>query len=528
MLKKGLLRASYLGFALSIAFLMVTLGFAEAAALKPAPKPTPSSRPHYGGTLKIINSISAMILGDPVQTSYNTDRLYAHACVETLVSFDDMGMVAPGLAESWVISPDFKSITFKLRKGVKFHDGTDFNAEAAKYNLDRYRAAPLPDLKSVASIDVLDDYTIRFYLSNWDNLILGNLALRAGFIISPTAAKAHDKDWLLTHPVGTGPFKFVRFERDVSLKFEKFDGYWQRGKPYLDALQFYFIADPMVASASFQTGEGNVLISQNVKELYDLKNKGKYSIYTCPHSVTGLAGDSIHPNSPFADVRVRRAVEHAIDKQALVSMAGYGMLEAINQPASVKNWSYNSKVVGYPYNPTKAKQLLAEAGYPNGLKTKLTTRNNPEFVQVFTAVQGFLGKVGIDAQLEPVGQSLYLDMLKAKGWEGLIHFVMGMGTTDDPVQAMQLRMSGKGQSNKCIAYPPSYDAKIAEALKANGFESKKTLIQEAIKMAVDDYALMIPLYIAINGVAMYPQVHGTKLMDPSNECWTPADAWLSK
>ena len=511
---------------LSVAFcLLASMAISDLA--KGAP--IPSSTPQYGGTLKIITTYSARSLGDPVGTTVWSDRLLSRTCLETLVNFDDKSMVAPGLAESWVISPDLKSITFKLRRGVKFHDGTDFNANAAKYSLELYRTSPLPDLKSVASIDVVDDYTLLFNLSYWDNLLLGNLAQRAGFIVSPTAAKAHDKAWLATHPVGTGPFKFVSFQPDVSVKFAKFDGYWQKGKPYLDAIEFIIVIDSMVASAAFQAGDGQVIHFPTFKEIIDLKNKNKYNVYICPNGVSGLIGDSLHPNSIYADIRVRRAVEYAIDKKTMIDTIGGGVLEALNQPATVKHWSYNPAVVGYPYNPDKAKQLLAEAGYPNGFKTKIISRDQPDNLRVNTAVQGYLKAVGIDAQLEVVGQSQYFDIGTTKGWEnGLYQFAMGLGTTDDPVQAMQLRMSGKGQSHKSAAYPPAYDAKIAEALKTTDFESKKKRIQEAVKMAIDDYAIMIPIFMSINSAITYPQVHDTALMNPSNEWWTPANAWLSK
>ena len=508
---------------------LLTFIFGLVSAQQKAPTTTGSPGPQYGGTLKIITTYPPRVIGDPPSTTVWSDRLVMRTCIETFVNFDEKSMVSPGLAESWIISPDLKSITFKLRRGVKFHDGTDFNAEAAKYNLDRYRTSPLPDLKSVTSIDIVDTYTLRLNLSSWDNLLLGNLAQRAGFIISPTAAKAHDKDWLATHPVGTGPFKLVHFQADVSVKFSKFDGYWQKGKPYLDGIEFIVHADSMVASASFQAGDGHVIHFPTLKEILDLRNKNKYNVYVCPNGLSGLCGDSIHPTSVYADIRVRRAVEHAIDKKTMMNTLGGGILEALSQPATVKHWSYNPAVVGYPYNPDKAKQLLTEAGYPNGFKTKIISRNLPDNVWVNTAVQGYLKAVGIDAQLDIVGQNEYFDIGNVKGWEnGLYQFAMGLGTTDDPVQAMQLRMSGKGQSHKNIAYPAAYDAKIAEALKATDFETKKKRIQEAVKMAVDDYAIMIPIFMSINSAITYPQVHDTALMNPSNEWWTPANAWLSK
>jgi peptide/nickel transport system substrate-binding protein len=522
-------RVNSFGLGLTMLLLLFVLGVSQAATPTSKSAPPAAVKPQYGGTLKIITTYAVNSLGNPVGTRQWSDRLITRTAIETIVSFDDKGMVVPGLAESWVISPDHKSITFKLRKGVKFHDGTDLNAEAAKYCLELYKNSPLPDLKSVTSIDVIDNNTLRLTLANWDNLLLGNLAQRAGYIVSPTTAKAHDTDWLTTHPVGTGPFKLAAYKHGESAKFERFDGYWQKGKPYLDAIEFIFVEDPVVASAAFQRAEGQAIHFNSLREIINLKNTNKYSLHICPNGLFGLVGDSLHPNSIYSDIRIRRAVEHAIDKRAIVDAIGKGILEPLNQPASSKHWSYNPKVIGYPYDPTKAKQLLSQAGYPNGFKTRIICRNLPDDVAAFTAVQGYLANVGIDAQMNVMGQSEYFELANPKGWEnGLLQFAMGLGRTDDPVQAMQLRMSGKGQSHKSVAYPPAYDAKIAAALKAFDFKTKQARIQEAVKMAIDDYAIMIPIWMGVNAAFEYPQVHGTRLMDPSNEWWTPADAWLSK
>jgi len=226
-----------------------------------------------GGVLKISVGIDANTLGHPPTLTRMHDFRFAVASVETLVRTDEAGAPVPWLAKAWKVDAQAKTITFTLEKGVKFHDGTDFNADVVKWNLEQYIASPRIELNKVESIDVVDDYTIRLNLSEFDALLLPNLAAAAGLMISPTAYQTHGQEWCQTHPLGTGPFKFVSWDRDVSIKFEQFDGYWQKGKPYLDGVEWVIIADPMVATASFLAGEQHIATGIEPKDAKDLATR---------------------------------------------------------------------------------------------------------------------------------------------------------------------------------------------------------------------------------------------------------------
>ncbi len=164
--------------------------------------------------MKIISRLTPTNLGIPSEPSAADDHAYSSPAVETLLNLDDEGNPAPGLATRWEISNDLKSLTFFLRKGVKFHDGTDFNAEAVKYVLDLGREGARADLKTVTSIEVVDEYTVRLNFSEFANYLVNSLTIAAGQIVSPTALKSHDKKWALMNPVGTGPFKLAKYERE--------------------------------------------------------------------------------------------------------------------------------------------------------------------------------------------------------------------------------------------------------------------------------------------------------------------------
>ena len=353
---------------------------AATAPTKKAAKPTPQKSmkpvPRYGGVLKRCYDNDAQQLGNPAARPFDlTSVKMSRPAIETLLRYDEKGNPVPWLAAGWKISKDLRSVTLTLRKGVMFHDGTDCDPEAVKWNLERYRTSDNPELKAVTSIDVVSDSAVKINLSEWDSALIGNLASYAGMIISPTAFKTNGGEWCRSHPVGTGPFKFVSWQKDVRIKYEKFNAYWQKGKPYLDGIEWVVITDPMSRLAAFKRGEVDDLANVQPKDVEDLKASGKYYGAFCELSALTFCvmGDSAHPGSPFTDLRVRRAIEYAIDKQALAKTFTLGFGQTSNQYAPPKAWGNNPNVKGYPYDPNKAKKLLAEAGYPKGFKTKIIT-----------------------------------------------------------------------------------------------------------------------------------------------------------
>jgi ABC-type transport system substrate-binding protein/NAD-dependent dihydropyrimidine dehydrogenase PreA subunit len=223
------------------ALLMVLAG--ESA---PQTKSSQQPSPQCGGTLRVIGRASPVNMGITWVPYFLDDDMMSQPAVDGLLDIDDQGNVMPRLATGWRISKNLRSITLTLCKGVKFHDGTDFNAEAVKYLLDQYKTLGGAELKLVTSIDVIDPYTVKLNLSRFEHYLLNAMSTRSGSVVSPTALKAHDKAWTMVNPVGTGPFKFARYERDSLLRFEKFPVYWQKGKPYLDAVEFHLIIDDIV------------------------------------------------------------------------------------------------------------------------------------------------------------------------------------------------------------------------------------------------------------------------------------------
>ena len=352
----------YLILALCFIFSMAFFSYAKAA-------PTPSPTPKYGGILK-WHVAEPFSLGFPGTMTGQTDGQTSSVCLETLFRFDANGNMVPLLATDWKANPAAKTITVTLRKGVKFHDGTNFNASACKWNLDQYRGGGRPELKKVVSIDVVDEYTVRLNLSEFDNTIVTSLGNTgdAGRMISPTAFNTNGKAWCEKNPVGTGPFQFVSWQKEVAIKWKRFDGYWD-GKPYLDGIENLRIADTTVQLMAFKAGDLHMMIP-DPKVAKSLEAEGKYNFAVPPEGqVPALAGYARDPKSPFADLRVRQALSYAVDVKTLSNAIGLGYWKVQNQWAIPGTWGYSPTVVGYPYNPQKAKDLLAQAGYPNGFKT---------------------------------------------------------------------------------------------------------------------------------------------------------------
>jgi peptide/nickel transport system substrate-binding protein len=491
---------------------------------------TATPTPVVGGTLKIVSPTSIVNLGYPPGSFQAYDLFMAFPCVETLIRLDDKGLPKPWLATAWEISNDRTYIDLTLKQGIKFHDGTDFNADAVKYDLDLYRQAPgKTELTAVKSIDVLDANKVRLNLSQWDSGLLPNLAFYSGMIVSPTAIKTNGQQWCTSHPVGTGAFEFVSWTRDVSIKYQKSNNYWQKGKPYLDAIEFSIIKDSITALTSFKSGEGNAIIALDPQSASELQKTGNYSMAKTPAGTQGLAGDGSNSDSPFADINVRRAISYAIDNQAIAKTIGYGFLESTNQLASTSNWYYNPKIVGYPYNPSKAKEYLAKSAYPNGFETRILFQTgNVRWTDTYTAVQGYLAAVGIKAKLEPMDGGAITEM-SAKGWKnGLFMSGGGVAVGSDPGRSLTIAASSKSEKSVSMFHTPVVDKKLLEAMAEVDNTKRIELYQELMHLIIDEYCMHNPIYVTTYVSANQPKAHDINIYTHWRDQWTPEDAWLSK
>jgi peptide/nickel transport system substrate-binding protein len=481
-----------------------------------------AQQPKYGGILKIITNRSAPSnYGIPVEAGAGgLDQ--TSGIIERLFTTDGSHRPIPYLCTSYELAPDKSFYTLHLKKGVKFHDGTDFNAEAVKWNLNMSVELKKPSMRTVKEIEVVDDYTIKLHISKFDNSLLPNFYTSQGTMISPTAVKKHGKRWVGSHPVGTGPFEFVSFEKDTSVKYKKFDGYWDKGKPYIDGVEWHVIKDPTVALVSFQKGEAQVLFNPKERYANELKEKG-YSLLTAPFLTVSIVGDTIHPDSPLANKKVLEAIEYAIDKKTIADTLGQGFWEATvtSQAERREGFGYNSDYKGRPYNVEKAKRLMTEAGYPNGFKTTLIMRQG--FKDLAIALQGYLGEIGIQFNIEMVDRPKWVDYRYKKGWNNTIfHMLWGPGD-----KTQQLYRFLGGTSYTSLLKPPAYKKAIAGAVATSDYAEKEALTREAIKILADT-STVIPLYLNTFIAATDKSVHNFGFGPGYPHAFSIKDVWLSE
>ena len=480
------------------------------------------AEPKYGGTFTRISSRMPRQFG--YTPTFAADEVVpAYPSVEPLIKSDSTGAPTPHLATDWQIASDGSAITLFLRKGVKFQDGTDFNAAAVKYNLDLVMKERPGELIGVNSIDVIDEYTVRLNLDFFANNIWGRLGSR--ILISSPKHLAKGVDAVKFHPLGTGPFIFKDFERDVFISYTRNDNYWQKGKPYLDSMKTIWVADPMTASASLRSGEGDALtIFNQYKEAHDLVNQG-FIANPIASLLMGLAPDTKNPDSLYKDIRVRKAVEHAIDRNALTEAFGYGFLKPCTLFSPPGSPGY-IKGLEREYNPEKAKQLLKEAGFPNGFKTTLIADVVFSSRDMMATIQAYLSNVGIKAEVDFADPGRYAEWRRRSGWKGGLMF-MRTGLMPWVQDVMALVFDADRNDYHSLRRPEGFQEMLKEVLAAQDPATMTKLAEKANKMLFDN-ATFVPLYSWPQVVLTAPYVKDHGIGRTTAVDWTPENVWLDK
>ncbi len=522
-------RKAFVGL-LTFLFISVWANSLQAAQSKAQPKPQQTqSKPQYGGILRLSDMTDGANIGLPSRYSPVYAQRQVAPAIETLFRTDKTGKPIPWLAESYKEDAKGMTITLWLRKGVKFHDGTDFNADAVKWNLEQYMAAKSGGTEKFKSVDIIDNFTVRINLSEWDNTAIGNMAYMIGSIISPTAFKKNGADWCANNPVGTGPFQFVSWDKNAKTVYKKFPDYWQKGKPYLDGIEWLPISDPLTRLLSFKKGELDLALSVAAKDVAELEKEGYVVIRRNAGSgMLGVVHDSANPNSPFSKLKVRQALQYAIDTEAIAKTIYLGEAEAAKEWIYKGHWAYNPAVVGYPYNPAKAKQLLKEAGYPNGFKTKITYITSAQDDQLYTAVQAYFKAIGIEAELEPVTSPKWTQIALTGGkWDGMIQG--GVTGNPDVAGTLAARYILGGRYYSQMAIPEEYKKAVENAITAPDFKTKEKWTKTALKLEIDKYCIRT-VFVSRPDFAVGKKTlhnHGF-FATPNTAWWTPEEAWIEK
>jgi ABC-type transport system substrate-binding protein len=462
-------------------------------------------------------------------TMTGTDGQLAFS-IETLFRFDRQYNLVPLLATSWKADAAAKTITITLRQNVKFQDGSDFNAAVCKWNMDQYRAGSRPELKLVTSVDVVDPYTVRMNLSSFDNTIvtsLGNSSDAGRMISKQSFEKNGGIEWASKNPVGTGPFQFVSATKDVGAVWKRFDGYWG-GKPYLDGISMKRYADANVALMDFKAGNLDILGGLSPQNAVTIQSdKARYKVVVPPYGqVPAFSGFGTDPNSMFSKLEMRQAISYSLDVKTWTAAMGLGFWTVQNSWAVPGTASYNDAIVGYPYNPTKAKALVAQAtGSSAPYKTTLSFyANSQATIDENVVLQGFLNLGGFDVTLNPLQRPAYSDMASnGKGWTGIIR-QQGYSHPDPLVKYAGVMA---GQEFKGTILPPELVDTYQKALTATDQANKIALTKQFLAMAVDKYCIASYMCIqpspCAKSVVIHDDVYGEEPFSYINPF-----AWLSR
>jgi len=401
------------------AFVLLLLVTAPALAQKP------------GGSLVIAQGVDAVTLDSHLVVDSPTFTVTSHI-FETLFDYTPDGKIVPHLAESHSVSPDGLAWTLRLRKGVRFHDGTLLDAEAVKFNLERVLA---PDTRStyrflisrLSKIEVVDASTLRLTTDKPFAPMLAHLTHGAIAIQSPAAIKKHGREYA-NFPTGTGPFRFKEWVRGDRLVLVRNGEYWGR-KPLLNELIFRPVPEGGARVALIETGAAHVIVRVPPRDAPRLRGSKDVTVIDTPSVRTiYIAFNMLKP--PFTDLRVRRALNHAVDKPAIVQHILGGMGRPSDAPVSPGIFGYRP-IMSYEYDPARARRLLAEAGHPSGFRTELycPTGRYLNDIQVCEAVQAQLREVGVDAAIKTMEWAAYLDATKKGPQESVVPmYMLGWGT----------------------------------------------------------------------------------------------------
>jgi peptide/nickel transport system substrate-binding protein len=398
----------------------------------------------------LVVSIAADPTGfDPEAVANNTSGFIMATVFDSLVSYKPgTTEVAPGLAKSWDISPDGLTYTFHLRTGITFHDGSKFNAAEYVQTLDRqlkkddpnsiYNTGPVQGYEdftfgAVASYSALDENTVQFKMKEPSAAFLNSLAMVWNGVVSYQAAAKYGKDFR-NNPVGTGPYIFREWKSRDQIVLDANPTYW-KGKPKIGRLVFKVYPDAQAALLALQQNETQIMGDVATQVIPALRADHNIVVLTQPGlTVNGMAMPNDTP--PFNDKRVRQALNYAVDKEAINKALYGGLAVTMTSPLPEAQWGFDKSLKGYPYDPAKAKQLLEAAGVKPGLKVELLSYNtprgyNPAGADLAVALQGYLRKVGIEADIQKNDMGAFLATVRSGNYHGL--FLTGWsGDNGDP------------------------------------------------------------------------------------------------
>jgi peptide/nickel transport system substrate-binding protein len=427
---------------------------AAALAMSPVGAALAQGGPKRGGSLSISLETDVPGLDPLLFASYNDKQ--AGICVyDTLLDIDARGKLLPNLVERWEAAPDATWYKLQLRSGVKFHDETPCDAQAVVAHFNRlmdpklrYRWAA--DLAPIASLEASGPLEVTLKMKAPSAHFLAVLADTSGMVVSPSAAQRHGEAFR-ENPVGTGPFVLKEWRRGSQIVFARNAAYW-RGPVHLDEVVLRPMADEQTRIASLKAGNLDVVMNAPAKDVIEARSAKKFTVLDPGSLGTGFV--MINVTQPdVSDRRVRLAMAHALDRDALNKVVNRGLLKVANTPFG-SGLAPHEQVEGFPkFDPGRAKALLADYGKP--VRLKFTVTNMPQSLLSAQAIQAMWKKVGIEAEIQPVEQVQHVRLAGLRQYQvSLYRWQGGL----DPDRNVHVFFHSKGSANRTGFSSPELDA----------------------------------------------------------------------
>jgi peptide/nickel transport system substrate-binding protein len=465
--------------------------------------------PRKGGTLRVGFYVEAATM-DPHLSGSKVDRQVYHNIYEPLVTLDTKLGVRPGLAESWT-QPDPKTLVFKLRRGVKFHDGTDFNAEAAKFNFERMKNEPKSvrkgEVANIDTVEVVDSHTIKVNLKKPDAALLATLTDRAGMMISPKVVRERGVDLQRdARGAGTGPFEFVEWVKDSHLVIKRNDAYWNKqGGPYLDRVRYRPIPDDVVKLQSLQGGEIDVMDYVQPRDVAAVRADKNVVVLDVP-SLADFAYQLNHTRPPFNNKALRQAVAYGLDIDQIVKGVWLNVGVPANGPIPPTSWAYDKSISHIKRDVARAKAKLAEGGQAGGFSFTLTTNNIPINIQEAEVIQAQLREVGITVKVNLVDSATLLSNGNSKNFDMISYQWSGRPDPDGNVYQFFRTTPGTSLNWSGISNP-QLDGLLDKTREVSNQAERRKLYGEITRILQDELPMVFIIH-PIEPKAFSPKVQG--------------------
>ncbi len=523
----------------------LVLGVFGWQSAQPAPAAAPPV-PTPGGTLTVAFVPLATHI-DTNSVNISTVNELSHYFYETLYDRDGDGKVKGLLVKEDQVSADGLTWTWKLQPNVKFHDGSPFNAAAVKWNFERkiQKRQPLWDLLPLKVFDVVDDLTVKVTLSRPATNLRSVLVTKTFSMYSPTFAQRVGDDALKLQASGTGAFMLTEFRPNEIVRLKKNPNYWQKGLPYLDEIVFRVVPDINTRATMLEAGDADMALGLSIPDLDRLKKRQGMKV----QAALGSQQYYITINNrkpPLNDVRVRWALNHAVDKEGIIKTAFLGTAKIAT--AVYINTTVDGYVPAgtYPYDPEKARKFLDEAGFtvgPGGVRQRegrpltleLITRKGgtPGDFETAELVQAMLKAVGVDARLLVLESASFIPRVTLppdRATYDLVNLAVGTFTGDAEYTMLTFYHTNSAAPryfNRAYYSNPVVDELIEQSLKATTTPGRNKIYYAQIIKQVYRDAPIIMLFDVTQQIAMKDTVHGVYLESASNN-WPAKYAWKEK